>query len=53
MNNTLQRGKTQDATYRTHLYRIENIPFPALFTFTEMFVRSKVLFREWATDLGL
>lgn len=53
MDDSLQHGKVQDATYRTHLYRIEDIPFPALFTFAGLFLRSKTLFNEWLTDLGL
>ena len=45
--NTLQNGKAQNATFRTHLYRIEGVPFPALFTFAQMFLRSRVLCDEW------
>jgi hypothetical protein len=51
--NTLQHGKAQDATYRTHLYRIEDVPFPALFVFAALFLRSKTLLGEWLDDLGL
>lgn len=53
MANTLQHGKAQDATYRTHLYRIEDVPFPALFVFAALFLKSKTLFGEWLDDLGL
>jgi len=53
MKDSLQHGKVQDATYRTHFYRIEDIPFPALFTFAELFLRSKVLFSEWIAGLRL
>lgn len=45
--NTLQHGKSQSATFRTHLLRIEAVPFPALFVFAEMFFRSRTLVREW------
>ncbi len=51
MEDSLQNGKVCDATYRTHLYRIEDIPFPALFTFAAMFFKSRVLFKEWLADL--
>ncbi len=53
MANTLQHGKSQDATYRTHLYRIEGVPFPALFVFAVLFLKSKTLLGEWLDDLGL
>lgn len=53
MADTLKSSKVRDATYRTHLYRIEDIPFPALFTFAGMFFRSQVLLGEWIADLGL
>lgn len=39
-----------DATFRTHLYRIERIPFPSLFAFAERFLLSRVLLREWIND---
>jgi hypothetical protein len=53
MDDSLQNGMVRDATYRTHLYRIEDIPFPALFTFAGMFFKSQVLIGEWVADLGL
>lgn len=53
MEGSLQNGRICDATYRTHLYRIEDIPFPTLFVFADMFFKSKVLLGEWLTDLGL
>jgi len=49
---TLQKGKAQDATFRTHLFRIENMPFPALFTFCEMFLNSRLLLSEWLNELS-
>lgn len=51
--NTLQHGKAQDATYRTHLYRIEDVPFPALFVFAALFLKSRTLLGEWLDDLNL
>jgi hypothetical protein len=53
MANSLQHGKACDATYRTHLFRIEDVPFPALFVFAEMFLESQRLLAEWIADLGL
>lgn len=50
MKDSLQNGRVLDATYRTHLYRIEGIPFPALFGFAERFLLSRVLLREWVHD---
>jgi hypothetical protein len=50
-NHTLQNGKVQDATYRTHLFRIEGAPFVALFDFCQMFLRSRVLLSEWLNEL--
>jgi len=52
IGNTLQHGKAQDATYRTHLYRIEDVPFPALFAFAALLLKSKTLLGEWLGDLG-
>ncbi len=50
---SLQEGKVRDATYRTHLYRIEDIPFAALFALAPMFLRSQVLVGEWLQGLGI
>lgn len=49
---SLQDGKVWDATYRTHLYRIEDIPFAAVFSIAPMFFRSQILVAEWFRDLG-
>lgn len=48
---SLQDGKVYDATFRTHLFRIERAPFQALFSFCEMFLRSRVLLGEWLNEL--
>lgn len=42
--------KTNDATYRTHIMRIENIPFKSLFGFVISFLDSQILIREWFED---
>jgi hypothetical protein len=49
---TLQKGRAHDATFRTHLFHIENIPFLALFTFCAMFLDSQVLLSEWFNELS-
>lgn len=51
LTNTLQHGKSQSATFRTHLLRIESVPFPVLFVLAEMFFLSKSLVREWLADV--
>ncbi len=51
MTNTLHHGKAEDATIRTHLYRIENIPFLALFDFAELFFKSRFLLNEWRSAI--
>ena len=48
---SLPQGKVQDATIRTHLFRIERAPFVSLFSFCEMFLRSRVLLSEWLNEL--
>ena len=48
---SLQHGKVQDATFRTHLLRIEGIPFVSVFAFCEMFLDSKILLSEWLNEL--
>jgi hypothetical protein len=42
----LDQGKVETAT-RTHLLRVENIPFTALFEIASNFLVSRVLLREW------
>ncbi|MCA3365609.1 MAG: hypothetical protein INF79_08325 [Roseomonas sp.] len=53
MADSLQNGKVRDATYRTHLVRVEDVPFPAVFVFAEMFLKSRYLLREWFAELGV
>lgn len=50
LQETLAKGKIVDASYRTHLLRIENIPFASLFLFAQTFFLSTVLVREWLED---
>jgi hypothetical protein len=47
---TLKYGKIIDATHRTHLFRIENIPFPAMLAYVRMFFRSLTLTNEFLMD---
>lgn len=41
---------TSDASYRTHLLRIENVPFRSLFGFVFIFFKSQTLIQEWFQD---
>lgn len=51
LNDNLANGnRTTDASYRTHLLRIEDIPFKGLFGFVTSFFRSKILINEWFED---
>lgn len=42
--------KVTDATFRTHLFRIENIPFTIVLPYCLMFFQSKALMGEWISD---
>lgn len=42
--------KIEDATFRTHLFRIENIPLKSVFLFVIVFFQSKTLIRDWFKD---
>lgn len=50
MNSHLCYGRTQDATHRTHILRIENIPFKSLFKIAYSFFKSKKLTSEWLAN---
>ena len=50
LDNLAQGQVTTDASYRTHLLKIEKIPFKALFAFVTSFLRSKTLVNEWFQD---
>ncbi|WP_431199618.1 hypothetical protein ACQ86K_01120 [Mucilaginibacter sp. P19] len=41
---------TSNASYRTHLLRIENVPFKSLVVFALLFFKSQTLFQEWFED---
>jgi hypothetical protein len=43
----LADGMVVDASFRCHVYRIEGIPFAAMFTFPLAFFRSRLLPTEW------
>lgn len=46
----LSQGQVVDADFRTHLFRIENIPFNAVIYYAKVFFQSKYLFNEWLKD---
>jgi hypothetical protein len=48
---SLQHGKVQDASFRTHLFRIEGTRFVSPFSFCGMFLESKVLLSDWFNEL--
>ena len=51
MNQDLSNGgKVQDATTRTHILRVEDIPFDSIFKFSISFFRSKTLVSEWFSN---
>lgn len=50
-NDNLATGsRTEDATFRTHLLRIEKIPLKSIFLFAIAFFQSKTLIRDWFKD---
>lgn len=46
----LADGKVPDATFRAHLFRIEQIPFTAMLAIPHLFFQSRVLVDEWLND---
>ncbi|MFM8331086.1 MAG: hypothetical protein ACKN9T_05305 [Candidatus Methylumidiphilus sp.] len=42
--------KIEDASFRTHLFRIENIPLKSIFIFVAIFFQSKILINDWFKD---
>lgn len=51
LSDNLASGQvTTDASYRTHLLRVEKIPFKALFGFVVSFFKSQTLINEWLED---
>lgn len=50
-NDNLAFGNvTTDASYRTHLIRVEEIPFKSVFGFVISFFKSQTLINEWFQD---
>jgi hypothetical protein len=49
-DNLANGKKTVDSSYRTHLLRIENIPFKGLFGFLVSFFKSQTLMNEYFED---
>lgn len=48
LNQHLRDGDTvQNATHRTHILRIEGIPFPSIFKLAHSFFKSRTLTDEW------
>ncbi|MEL7635069.1 hypothetical protein [Sporomusa sphaeroides] len=52
-NQKLKNGKVEDATFRTHLIRLEKVPFTILFDLASLFFGSIVLVKNWLDDLKL
>lgn len=52
-NQKLKDGKIEDATFRTHLLRLEKVPFTTLFDLANLFFGSAVLVKNWLDDLKL
>ena len=51
MGQTLASGdKVQKATHRTHVLRVEDVPFATVFKFAMSFFRSKYLTNEWLAE---
>jgi hypothetical protein len=49
----LKEGMVTDASFRTHLMRIEGIPLLTLLPICAGFLSSETLFREWVHDLQM
>jgi hypothetical protein len=45
-------GKVTDATFRTHVLRIEEVPLNSAFAFCRIFFRSETLLDELIAGLG-
>lgn len=50
VSESLSDGRVTNATFRTHLLRIEGIPAQALFAIAAHFFVSSVLLGEWFKD---
>lgn len=49
---TLKDGKTTDASFRTHLFRIEDAPFSSVFGFSLLFFKSRILLGDWFQEIS-
>lgn len=47
---SLASGKVVDASFRTHLFRVDEVPFTTLFAVPHLFFDSRVLAEEWLDD---
>ncbi|WP_418639540.1 hypothetical protein [Winogradskyella sp.] len=51
MNTNINKGiRSDDADYKCHLLRIDNIPFKSVFGISYLFLKSKTLLFEWLKD---
>ena len=50
MGQFLCNGKTVNASHRTHILRLENIPFSSIFKIAYSFFKSKTLTTEWFSN---
>lgn len=48
---TLKDGKAADASFRTHIFRIEQANFCSVFDFCRMFLRSQLLVDQWIQEV--
>ena len=48
---TLQDGMAADASFRTHVFRIEQADFCSVFGFCRLFLRSQLLVDEWIQEV--
>jgi len=48
---TLKDGKAADASFRTHVFRIEQADFCSVFDFCRLFLRSQLLVDEWIQEV--
>ena len=48
---SLSHGKVVDATMRTHIMRVENVPFKHLPQIAADFLDSKILYCDWMNDM--
>lgn len=50
LNSYLPNGQVTPADFRTHILRIENIPFESLLKIADSFFKSKTLLSEWFSN---